>query len=45
MQALNRIEMFGNIAYILYKYDNAVIPFMGCKDPTWLIDAYKEGLK
>ena len=29
----------------LYKYDNAVIPFMGCKDPTWLIDAYKEGLK
>ena len=29
----------------LYKYDNAVIPFMGCKDPTWLMDAYKEGLK
>ena len=29
----------------LNKYDNAVIPFMGCKDPTWLIDAYKEGLK
>ena len=29
----------------LYKYKNAVIPFMGCKDPTWLIDAYKEGLK
>ena len=28
----------------LYKYDNAVIPFMGCKDPTWLIDAYKKGL-
>ena len=29
----------------LYKHKNAVIPFMGCKDPTWLIDAYKEGLK
>lgn len=29
----------------LYKYKNAVIPFMGCKDPTWLIDAYKENLK
>ena len=29
----------------LYKYKNAVIPFMGCKDPTWLIEAYKEGLK
>ena len=29
----------------LYKHTNAVIPFMGCKDPTWLIDAYKEGLK
>ncbi len=29
----------------LYKYKNSVIPFMGCKDPTWLIDAYKEGLK
>ena len=28
----------------LYKHKNAVIPFMGCKDPTWLIDAYKEGL-
>ena len=28
----------------LYKYKNAVIPFMGCKDPTWLIDAYKENL-
>lgn len=28
----------------LYKHNNAVIPFMGCKDPTWLIDAYKEGL-
>ena len=30
--------------YKLYKHKNAVIPFMGCKDPTWLIDAYKEGL-
>lgn len=29
----------------LYKHKNAVIPFMGCKDPTWLIDAYKKGLK
>ena len=29
----------------LYKHKNAVIPFMGCKDPTWLIDAYKRGLK
>lgn len=29
----------------LYKYKNSVIPFMGCKDPTWLIDAYKEGLE
>ena len=29
----------------LYKHKNAVIPFMGCKDPTWLISAYKEGLK
>lgn len=29
----------------LYKHKNAVIPFMGCKDPTWLIDAYKDGLK
>ncbi len=29
----------------LYKHTNAVIPFMGCKDPTWLIDAYKEGLE
>lgn len=29
----------------LYKHKNAVIPFMGCKDPTWLIEAYKEGLK
>lgn len=29
----------------LYKHKNAVIPFMGCKDPTWLITAYKEGLK
>lgn len=29
----------------LYKHTNAVIPFMGCKDPTWLTDAYKEGLK
>ena len=29
----------------LYKHKNAVIPFMGCKDPTWLINAYKEGLK
>ena len=29
----------------LYKHKNAVIPFMGCKDPTWLTDAYKEGLK
>lgn len=29
----------------LYKYKNAVIPFMGCKDPTWLIEAYKDGLK
>lgn len=28
----------------LYKHKNAVIAFMGCKDPTWLIDAYKEGL-
>lgn len=28
----------------LYRHKNAVIPFMGCKDPTWLIDAYKEGL-
>ena len=28
----------------LYKHKNAVIPFMGCKDPQWLIDAYKEGL-
>ena len=28
----------------LYKHTNAVIPFMGCKDPAWLIDAYKEGL-
>ncbi len=31
--------------YKLYKHNNAVISFMGCKDPTWLIDAYKEGLK
>lgn len=29
----------------LYKHTNAVIPFMGCKDPTWLTDAYKDGLK
>ena len=29
----------------LYKHKNAVIPFMGCKDPTWLIEAYKKGLK
>ena len=29
----------------LYKHKNAVIPFMGCKDPSWLIEAYKEGLK
>lgn len=29
----------------LYEYKNAVIPFMGCKDPTWLIDAYKKGRK
>lgn len=29
----------------LYKHKNAVIPFMGCKDPDWLIKAYKEGLK
>ena len=29
----------------LYKHKNAVIPFMGCKDPTWLIDAYKKGLE
>ncbi len=28
----------------LYKHKNAVIAFMGCKDPTWLIEAYKEGL-
>lgn len=28
----------------LYEHKNAVIPFMGCKDPKWLIDAYKEGL-
>lgn len=29
----------------LYKYKNAVIPFMGCKDPSWLIEAYKRGIK
>lgn len=29
----------------LYKHKNAVISFMGCKDPTWLTDAYKDGLK
>lgn len=29
----------------LYKHKNAVIPFMGCKDPSWLIEAYKRGLK
>ena len=29
----------------LYKHKNAVIPFMGCKDPDWLIKAYKDGLK
>ena len=29
----------------LYKHKNAVIPFMGCKDPSWLIEAYKEGIK
>lgn len=28
----------------LYKHKNAVIPFMGCKDPSWLIEAYKRGL-
>ena len=27
----------------LYKYSNAVILFMGCKDPKWLMDAYKKG--
>lgn len=29
----------------LYKFKNAVIPFMGCKDPTWLIEAYKENVE
>ena len=29
----------------LYKHKNAVIPFMGCKDPSWLIEAYKRGIK
>ena len=28
----------------LYKHNNAVIAFLGCKDPTWLTDAYKKGL-
>ncbi len=28
----------------LYKHKNAVILFLGCKDPRWLIDAYKKGL-
>ena len=29
----------------LYKHKNAVIPFMGCKDPSWLIEAYKRGIE
>lgn len=28
----------------LYKHNNAVIAFMGCKDPSFLIEPYKEGL-
>lgn len=29
----------------LYRHKNAVISFMGCKDSSWLRNAYKEGLK
>lgn len=29
----------------LYKHKNAIISFMGCKDSSWLRDAYKKGLK
>lgn len=45
------INLDDNFEYIgindinkLYKHKNAVIAFMGCKDPSFLIEPYKEGL-